>query len=188
MRQEYPWVAVVGLSMGGALCVILAAEFQDIPALVLIAPYLGMPWYMRVASKFAWLWSDLAGPIASTSNRSVHDPAERDRNLSYSAVTGRAVRQLALVMSRARQALPRVKTRTLLIQSREDNRVSAHVAERAFATLGAEEKRLVFTQGAGHILTVDYGRERLFEEIRAWLGAVPAPIPPSQTRRASALP
>lgn len=185
MRARYPWVAVVGLSMGGALSVILAAEFHDIPALVLIAPYLGMPWHMRVPSSFAWLWSDWVGEIASTSERSVHDPVERKRNLSYGSVTGRAIRQLALVMQRARRALPDVRTPTLLIQSREDNRVSVQVAERAFAALGVTEKRLVFTQGAGHILTVDYGREHVFEEIRAWLGAVPAPVPTSQTRRAT---
>jgi carboxylesterase len=164
--------------MGGALAVILAAELQDIPALVLLAPYLGMPWHMRVAVTFAGLWSDWIGPIAATSNRSVHDPAEREKNLSYGSVTGRALHELALVMQQARRALPDVTTRTLLIQSREDNRVSPRVAERAFSALGAADKRLLVTQGAGHIITVDYGRERVFEEIRAWLGGGPGTLPP----------
>ena len=178
MRALYPWVAVVGLSMGGALSVILAAEFHDIPALVLIAPYLGMPWYIRAAVAFAGVWSDWVGPIRAGSNRSIHDPAEREKNLSYGGATGRSLRELARVMQRARRALPNVTAPTLLIQSREDNRVAPHVAERAFAKLGATEKRLLFTQGAGHILTVDYGRERVFAEIRAWLGGGPGTVPP----------
>jgi len=178
MRARYPWVALVGLSMGGALSVILAAELQDLPALVLLAPYLGMPWHMRVAAAFAGVWSDWVGPIGAASNQSVHDPAERENNLSYGTVTGRAIRELAAVMQQARRALPSVTSKTLLIQSREDNRIRAHVAERAFAALGATEKRLLFTQGAGHILTVDYGRDRVFQEIRAWLGGGPGTVPP----------
>jgi carboxylesterase len=178
MRASYSWVALGGLSMGGALAVIVAAEIGDLPALVLLAPYLGMPWYMRVAATFAGVWSDRVGPIASTSDRSVHDPVERAMNLSYSAVTGRAIHELALVAKMAQRALPHVTAPTLLMQSREDNRVQPSVAERAFTSLGATEKRLVFTQGAGHILTVDYGRERVFQEVRAWLGGGPGTVPP----------
>ena len=58
-----------------------------------------------------------------------------------------------------------------LIQSREDPRVAPSIAERAFASLGATDKRLVWTEGAGHIITVDYGRERVFEEVSTWLSA-----------------
>lgn len=173
MRASYPWVALGGLSMGGALAVIVAAEVQNLPALVLLAPYLGMPWYMRATASFSWLWSDLIGPITSISDRSVHDPVERTKSLSYNAVTGRAIRELALVAKMAQRALPHVTAPTLLVQSREDNRVPPSVAERAFVALGVTEKRLVFTQGAGHILTVDYGRERVFQEVRAWLGGGP---------------
>ena len=43
MRARHDSVFVVGLSMGGALSVLVAAEQNEIPALVLIAPYLGMP-------------------------------------------------------------------------------------------------------------------------------------------------
>ncbi|HXC24764.1 MAG TPA: alpha/beta fold hydrolase, partial [Gemmatimonadaceae bacterium] len=178
MRVLYPWVAVVGLSMGGALSVILAAEFQDIPVLVLLAPYLGMPWYIRATVSWAGVWSDIIGPIHGSSPRSIHDPAERAKNLAYGSATGRTLRELARVMQRAQRALPDVTARTLLIQSREDNRVAPQVAERAFAALGATDKRLLFTQGAGHIITVDYGRDRIFEEIRAWLGGGPGTIPP----------
>ena len=35
--------------------------------------------------------------------------------------------------------------------------------------LGAQEKKLIWTEGAGHIITVDYGREHVFTEVEAWL-------------------
>src|SRR5258705_6699655 len=47
MRGRHDSVSVVGLSMGGAIAVILAAEITDISSLVLIAPYLGMPRTLR---------------------------------------------------------------------------------------------------------------------------------------------
>ena len=43
IRANHRSVSIVGLSMGGAIAAILAAEVKDITALVLLAPYLDMP-------------------------------------------------------------------------------------------------------------------------------------------------
>jgi carboxylesterase len=169
MRQRHDRISVVGLSMGGALAVLLGAEVSDIPALVLIAPYLGMPRQVRFGAATHWLWGWLAGEINARSPRSIHDPIEREKNLAYGAVTGRALFELSKVVSRAREALGRVTAPTLIIQSREDPRVSPNVAEFALQKLGTKEKQLVWTEGAGHIITVDYGRERVFSEVESWL-------------------
>ena len=182
MRARMPWVGVVGLSMGGALSAILASEIRDIPSLVLLAPYLGMPRHMQLAAATSRLWAGVVGEISSASSASVHDPQERGQGVSYAHVTGHALHELWCVMRMARRALPSVKTPTLLLQSREDNRVAAHVAEDGFARLGAAEKRLVFVEGAGHVLTVDYGKERVFDEVRAWLGGGPGTAPPTTSR------
>jgi carboxylesterase len=58
-----------------------------------------------------------------------------------------------------------------VVQSREDPRISPAVAEFALSELGAKEKKLVWTERAGHIITVDYGRERVFSEVEKWLRA-----------------
>jgi carboxylesterase len=171
MRDRSNAVSVVGLSMGGALAVLLAAEFQDISALILIAPYLGMPRLLRIAAATHWLWGRLAGELNGRNPRSIHDPIEREKNLAYGAVTGRALYELSRVMNRARKALPGVTAPTLIVQSREDSRITPDVAEFALKELGAKEKRLVWTEGAGHIITVDYGRERVFSEVDKWLRA-----------------
>lgn len=169
LRQRHDRVSVVGLSMGGALAVVLGAKVRDIPALVLIAPYLGMPRHVRLAAATHLLWERLAGQINVRSPLSIHDPIEREKNLAYGAVTGHALFQLSRVVSRARKALGGITAPTLIIQSREDPRVSPDVAEFALKELGAREKRLVWTEGAGHIITVDYGRERVFSEVESWL-------------------
>jgi len=66
-------------------------------------------------------------------------------------------------------ALPRVVAPTLVIQSREDNRIGIEDAERSFAQLGAREKRLEWVTGAAHVITVDYGRERVIELLASWM-------------------
>lgn len=171
MHSRHHSVSVVGLSMGGALGVLLAAEQRDIPALTLIAPYLGMPRLLRIAAATHWLWGALAGEVNARSPRSIRDPIEREKNLAYGAVTGRELHELSEVVSRARKALKDVRAPTLIIQSREDPRIAPDVAQFALKTLGSEEKELAWTEGAGHIITVDYGRERVFSEVERWLGA-----------------
>jgi len=169
MRSRHESVSVVGLSMGGALAVLLAAELNDIPALVLIAPYLGMPRWLRLAASTQWIWGRLAGEINARDPRSVRDPIEREKNLAYGAITGRALFELWKVVRLARKSLAGVKAPTLIIQSREDPRCPPEVAEFALNALGSREKQLVWTEGAGHIITVDYGRERVFNEVENWL-------------------
>lgn len=166
------WVGLAGLSMGGALAVRLAAENDAVPVLGLLAPYLTMPARIAFAARFSRLWGlavpyvralDPAGP------RSIHDPVEAERSLAYGVFTPAALRALRTTVRRAFVALPHVSAPTLMIQSREDNRIAPADAQRAFDRLGAREKRLVWTSGAGHVITVDYGRERVFELLAEWL-------------------
>ncbi len=179
MRARCEWASVCGLSMGGALAVLLAAQVRDLPSLVLLAPYLGMPLHARAAAVAHRLWSDRVGPFRAASPRSIHDPNERAANLAYGALTGRALHELRLLVNKARRALPRVTSPTLIVQSTEDNRIPPRVARRALSELGSATKRLVFTKGAGHIITVDYGRERVFEEVQSWLERGPGTATPA---------
>jgi carboxylesterase len=177
MRARYRRVAIGGLSMGGAIAAILAAEVRDLDSLVLIAPYFVMPWRIRLLSAAAPFWSEMLGPIESSSVNSIQDPAEREANLAYGKVTGRSIRELSLLLKKARNALPRIAAPTLLIQSENDNRVTADVSRGVFDELRMDRKKLVLTREGGHIITVDYGRERVLEEVRAWLETGPGTSP-----------
>lgn len=171
MRDRHRSVSVVGLSMGAALAVTLAAEIRELPALVLLAPYIEMPRRIRIGAATHRLWGRFAGEINTRNPRSVRDPIERERNLAYGSVTGSALYELLRVVRRARASLADVRAPTLIVQSREDPRCSPDAAEYALRMLGSREKKLVWTEGAGHIITVDYGRERVFREVESWLDA-----------------
>lgn len=172
--KTYDDVSLVGLSMGGALASILAAEHDEIGALVLIAPYLDMPPAVRRVARWHRALGVSTVYVAGRGGEcSIHDPEERARALSYRASTPRLLFELSRIADAARISLPRISAPTLLLQSREDNRISPAVAEQAYAALGSLEKQLVWLEGCGHVVTVDYGREGVFTMVREWLEAHP---------------
>ncbi|MEP6491583.1 MAG: alpha/beta fold hydrolase [bacterium] len=169
LRGTHDWVAVIGLSMGGALAGQLAADNPDLPALGLLAPYLAMPQRIERFARLAWLWGPIIPVVRSGDGISVLDPDERERSLAYGVFTPSALTALRITMRRAVQALPAVTAPTIMVQSRSDNRISVADAERAFALLGAAEKRLEWITGAAHVITVDYGKDRVAALLSGWM-------------------
>lgn len=169
LQSRYGRVAIVGQSMGGALAVLLAAEAPP-PALILLAPYLApSPGVRRLAgwSAFTALLPPYVGSRAGA--LSIHDPEELGHSLGYGVTTPRLLVELAGVADSADAALAEVRAPTLLIQSRQDHRVSPAVAERAMTRIGAAESRLEWVDDSGHVLTVDRSRERVFALVAEWL-------------------
>jgi carboxylesterase len=156
--------------MGGALATLLAAERPErLSTLVLLAPYLEAPRAVRVLARCAPVANALVPYLRAEDPRSVHDPEARARVRSHGVVTPRLVRELVALADSARAALPAVRTPTLYVQSREDNRLAPAAAERAFARLGAPVKRLEWLTGCGHVITVDYCWTRVAELVGEWV-------------------
>ena len=174
LERRYGAVGVVGVSMGGALSVILAAdavrEGRTPPAaLVLIAPYLSMRPRARRIAALHWALSPFVRYLHSREEASIRDETERRNNLGFGTVTPRLLDQLQRVVSQARRSLGGVTTPTLVLQSREDNRIERGAAQQSFERLGAREKRFVWTDAGGHVITVDIGREHVFASAGDWL-------------------
>ncbi len=174
LRSAHEWVAVCGLSMGGALAARLAADpavCDDLPAIVLLAPYLAPPALVRAAAYTSRGWGTVASYVETMDPRSIHDTSERELSLGYGVMTPAALRALVRTSRLASRALPAIRVPTLMIQSRHDNRVPAAGAERAFARIGASDKRMVWREVGGHILTVDHGWEEVVADVAEWLEA-----------------
>jgi carboxylesterase len=169
LRARYEAVAIVGLSMGGSLATILAGDARDVRALVLLAPYLSMPTRLRRAAAVHRVLGALFPFLRGSGDRSIRDPAEAARNLAYGFTTPRLVFELRRVVDSARAAAPAVSAPTLVVQSRQDNRIPPDAAERAFNLFRVPDRRLLWTEGNGHIITVDYGRQAVFAAVADWL-------------------
>ncbi len=173
IRSEYDAVGVVGVSMGGALSVILAAGAADqgrLPdAMVLIAPYLSMRPRARRLAALHWALTPFIRYLPAREEASIKDEFERRSNRGFGTVTPRLLNELQRLVSRARRALADVAVPTLVIQSRDDNRIEPGAAQQSFDRLGAREKRFEWTDGGGHVITVDVGRERVLALTGEWL-------------------
>lgn len=171
MKRTHTWIGVVGLSMGGALAVKAASGRSEINALVLLAPYIAMPAMVRRLADTSPWWGWLVPYFSTFGSRSIRDEVAAGRALGHGLMTPAMLRALRDVVDAAWQALPHVSAPTLVIQSREDNRIAAESAEAGFARLGARSKKFVWTNGAAHVITVDFGYQRVFELTRDWLEA-----------------
>lgn len=179
LKANSRWVAVVGLSMGGALAASLAAEDQGLPVLILLAPYLAMPPRIAAAARLSRIWNPIVPYVRALdpkARRSIQDQAEAARSLGYGVFTPAALRALHRTVLAAVAGLPRIASPTLMVQSREDNRVPPEAAQREFNRIGSADKQLVWLTGAGHVITVDFGKDRLFDLVANWLERHGAPL------------
>jgi carboxylesterase len=168
LRARHRRVAIVGLSMGGALSAILAAE-RPPTSLVLLAPYVVVPRLERVAGLLHPLFALVAPWVVTRNPRSIHDAAARAASRGYGVTAPHLLRELTRVVDRAAAALPRITAPTRVVHSRADNRIPAAAAARAFATLGAPCKDLQWVDGCGHVITVDFAKERVFDLAQSWI-------------------
>lgn len=188
LRRDHHPVFLLGQSMGGALATILAAETPDLPGLVLLAPYLGMPRSLRWLARSHAVWGVFTPWVTSFDERSIRDPNAREASLGYGALAPRLLAELLSVSERARAAAPQVSAPVLALYSTTDHRIAPTEAERGFAALGSREKWLVWLEGPGHVLSVDVGHEQVFRLVSQWVqrrGAVRRP-PPRRARREEA--
>lgn len=159
VRAESRWVGVIGLSMGGALAAQLAAQSSDVRALALLAPYLTPPPRVSFVARTAPLWWMTVPYIGGRGgDASVHDPVARAASFAYGIFPPHAVRALCATAAAGRRALPSIRVPTLVVNSREDNRIPFTLQEAATASLAGPTERHWVT-GCGHVITVDYCRD-----------------------------
>ena len=168
LRVRYGWIGVAGLSMGGALAAQLTAEAADVRVLVLLAPYLAPTASVVWATRTAPVWSLVQPYLDARGALSVHDPVARSASFAYGVVAPGALRALIATAAGGRAALARVAVPTLVIYSREDNRIPEAVAAETTTTLRAPTERH-WVAGCGHVITVDYCMDAVAELVLAFL-------------------
>lgn len=168
LRATHHTVVVGGLSMGGALSCWLAAE-TDVAAVLLFAPMLFVPAPMQVAVSTARLWSLVTRYASGGGQRSIHDLDAQQSMIAYGCSTRRSLEAVEYIARGTVVRLGFVRAPTLVIQSEEDNRLPRDQSEHAIARLGAKDRTVVWTKGAGHVLTVDYGWMEVALRTVEWL-------------------
>ena len=162
-------VALVGQSMGAALAVRLAARHAEAPAVVLLAPLLSLSRALEQGARWWWLVALVRPLMPSADERSILDPEARARSLGYGVLPVRLVPQLVSLVRAARADLPWVRQPVRVVQSREDNRITPAGTEAALRSLGSGDLDVCWRNGAGHVVSVDFGHEEVWALVADWL-------------------
>lgn len=168
LRATHHTVVVGGLSMGGALACWLSAE-SDAAAVILYAPMLFVPAPMQVGVSTARLWSLVTRYVGRGGQRSIRDPQAAREMIAYGCSTRRSLEALEQIARGTIVRLGFVRAPTLVVQSAEDNRLPREQSQHAITRLGAKDRTVIWTHGAGHVLTVDYGWEGIATTTVEWL-------------------
>jgi carboxylesterase len=166
----------MGLSMGGALSLHLAAHHPVAGVVALSTPSVpllaSMDWRARIAGPLSYL--------IPFKPKGAPDPNADLEHVAYEQYPVRAVVQLRALLRVVDAALPRVRAPSLLVHSRGDRSVPAENATYIFGRLGSADKQQLWLERSGHIVTEGPEREVVFAAVLAFVRAhagSPAPMP-----------
>ncbi|MEO0650754.1 MAG: alpha/beta fold hydrolase [Planctomycetota bacterium] len=166
LEGTFERVHLVGFSMGGALCVELAAE-REAASLVVIAPFFGLPYPrpfgLRVGTLADWLdpllpWVDGGREVNSLECREFAAEVIKYRAIPLSAAV--QVDRLGAIVTDPR-LLGRVTEPLLVIGSPNDPVASAERAFEALRQTASETRVEVVAENSGHILVWDCDRDQV---------------------------
>jgi carboxylesterase len=166
-------IVAIGLSMGGAISLLLAAEHSLAGAVGLSTPY-ALPSDARLA--FAKLISFFVPGIGKGEPDWV-DPRNGEGHLSYPLYPTRAIAELDQLLAAMRLVLPRVRAPVLLMQSKTDAGILPDSMPMIFNHLGSIQKQQVWLGPSGHVITRDVLRQQVFDAVAGFVASVLSPRP-----------
>jgi carboxylesterase len=170
-----PRVAVVGLSMGALLALVLAARWQQrVQAVACLAPALrfkdALTRGLRVARPLSLAVAQRLHPWVYKSTTNLLDPEARAAAPVLPAWPLRRLRDLWQVQDMAWSAAPSVEAPVLLAVARQDGVVDARGAKSLARRLThARSVRFIELDRGAHIMPRDEGRFVLQQEVLAFL-------------------
>ncbi len=156
----------IGLSMGGALALHLAAHRPVAGVVVVSTPFTIHNPLIPLFRIFPFLQKLVPQVNKNPKRDDTHDPRVRSQHPEYRAYPIRAAKSFILdFLPHLRADLREVAAPALLIQARGDSGIPRDSMEQFHARLGSREKEMVWIEPSGHLVLEDYGKEEAFERI-----------------------
>jgi carboxylesterase len=160
-------VAVIGLSMGGALGLYLAGRVHAAAVVAISTPIRVRP-AMAMASRMTARVLPFAPVVVRLGPREV---AMRRYRSPYRRIPLRSISEVDALLEAMREALPRVRAPALILQGRRDWVIPRESAGELRRGLAHGDVRVVWLPHSGHVATLDRDRERLSDVVREFLHA-----------------
>ncbi len=168
LRSHCTKVFMIGLSLGGAISLTLAARLPLDGVVSMSTPY-QLP--IRWARRNPWLVHVFSPFIKSMAKGEDNwfNPELSQSHISYERNPIRPGYELDRLLKQMQTELPLIKIPVMVIHSRDDNYILEENAELVFNAIGSDQKELVWTDNCNHVVTRDGDTSRVFEPIAAFL-------------------
>ncbi len=161
-------IFVCGLSMGGVLSLIAAAQFPVAGVAAMSTPYeLPPDPRLRLMRLFQYLQ-----PKVPKGEPDWHNPEAAQSHIDYPYYPTRSIVELMELLNQMRASQPQVRAPVLLIHSRNDQGVLPENMGKIHAALGSREKEMLWIENSGHVITCDQQRDQVFEAANQFIKRV----------------
>ncbi len=171
LAGESQRLVIIGLSMGGALALLLAARLGAAGVVALAAPYEVPDERYRQHRLLARALAAFQ-PLRPKSKGMWFNPQAAAGRVAYAHNPLPSVIQLDKLLAETRRQLPRLEVSVRLIYSADDTYVPPHHGERILASLGSPRKELLQVAGCNHILTRDGDTQKVFTLVSEFIDSL----------------
>lgn len=168
LRERCEQVFLIGHSLGGALCLHIAAH-EDVAGVVAMCAPLHMRSWMHPAIHIA----RYVTPLVPTLREDICDPAARRKytrdvyRWTPMAPVANMLRHLPLL----RSELPYVRVPALIIAAQRDHVVPVRDGHEIYRLLGSQEKQLLIVHRSYHVVMKDHDQAIVLTRILAFVQA-----------------
>lgn len=158
-------VYICGLSMGGVISLIMAAQLKPKKLVTLAAATHVYDNRIRLTPLLA-LFKD---KIPRENNDKYDDPdLEYLKKEYWSYNWPKQAAQLYKLMKLARKSVPQITSDILVIAARNDNTVPLKAAEFIYNNVASEKRKMKIFERSGHVLSNDIEKEAVTEIVKKW--------------------
>jgi len=167
LSSNYDRVFVAGLSMGGLLTALVAAQFHPerialaAPAFAANNPLIGLTPFLR------WFVTSATAPIKSYDGRMNDEERYLEDEYRRRSWVG-PIAELRALQKIAAARLHLIDSQTLTIISKGDHTVPAKVADLIESRIRSSQKKRVVLETSPHVVVNDVEKERVADEIIEW--------------------
>jgi carboxylesterase len=167
LRGAADRIYLVGLSMGGALSLLMSTRFgQSVKGVVTISAPYEIPhehpaWQIRLLGYFK---TYIRKSKDDAPGSGWFDKDASKEHISYPLNPIRSAAELKILLEKMRAALPKVEVPVCLIHSMDDGYVLPENMEQIYAGLvNAPDRTKFYITGSGHVVTRDAARQQVFK-------------------------
>ncbi|MBE5777022.1 MAG: alpha/beta fold hydrolase [Clostridiales bacterium] len=146
MQKSYPHFSIAGLSMGGALTLILAAKLNPTCCVTLAAP--------TAANNPLARFAGILHPIYPTVHTRVGRTSLGEYDLGYPSYPTKKVADLNRIIRMSNESLPRVTCPLLSVQSVKDKTIVPESMDLIQRRAGSRIKEHLWLREAPHVVTL----------------------------------